>query len=426
MQPNFITRIPDRLEPERNLVSVVLDDGRRLLDVIDRVHAEDFSQPALQAAWEWFLILHREGTKITSYTINQRFSTHHHFATFSHLVRELSDGIMPIFVKDYARDVRAHARRVRAQSAVTRLAVTAEAATTVEEIEDGVRDLFELCCSETATKSARKAADIVADIEAALANPTLTPRFPTGFDTLDRMTGGGLKPGQLVIIAARTGGGKTVVAMNIASHVCKAGIPTVTFSLEMSAQDLVMRCIMSEGSAHGEAGAFEVVRGLPLFVDDSSNVTTRSIAAKIKLLASRHQAKVFIVDYLQLLGSDGGSRETRERIVADMSRTLKIAAKENGVVVVALSQVNADGELRESRAIEQDADLVLHIVDVPETEPDPRNRNGPRIETGEYNFFLRVSKQRGGRAHGPISRARVGAPGIPLHFDGPNFKFTEA
>jgi replicative DNA helicase len=240
------------------------------------------------------------------------------------------------------------------------------------------------------------------------------------------MTGGGLKEGQLAIIAGRTGGGKTVLGMNIVTHVAKSGTPVVAFSLEMSDQDLVMRSILSEGREHGDHGSFEVVRNLPLYVDATSNVTARGITAKIKLLASRHKAKVFVVDYLQLLGTDGGSRETRERIVADMSRSLKICAKETAVAIIALSQVNESGELRESRAIEQDADLVLHVIDVPETTPDPRNRNGPRIETGDYNFFLRVSKQRGGRAHGPIGRAKAGAPGIPLNFDGPNFRFTEA
>ena len=422
----FKNKIPERFEPEVNLLSVIVDDDRRFLDVLNAVSAEDFSLGAFHSAWNWFHELHRAGKRITRYTLKQHYGTTADFETFQQLLRGLADGVMPFLVKDYAADVRRHALRVRAQSEITRLAILADYATGPEEIQEAVRELFDSVCSVMEAGKARKASEIVKDIEAALANPTITPRFPTGFPELDRMTGGGLKEGQLAIIAGRTGGGKTVLGMNILTHVAKSGTPVVAFSLEMSDQDLVMRSILSEGREHGDHGSFEVVRKLPLYVDATSNVTARGITAKIKLLASRHKAKVFVVDYLQLLGTDGGSRETRERIVADMSRSLKICAKETAVAIIALSQVNESGELRESRAIEQDADLVLHVIDVPETTPDPRNRNGPRIETGDYNFFLRVSKQRGGRAHGPIGRAKAGAPGIPLNFDGPNFRFTEA
>ncbi|MDB6133627.1 MAG: replicative helicase [Verrucomicrobiales bacterium] len=169
----------------------------------------------------------------------------------------------------------------------------------------------------------------------------------------------------------------------------------------------------------------ETVRNLPLWVDSTSNITARGIASKIKLLHSRHGIRVFVVDYLQLLGSEGGSRDSRERIVADMSRTLKITAKELDVVVIALSQVNADGELRESRAVEQDADVVLHVVDMPDKIQDPGNPRGPKIDGPDYEFFLRVSKQRGGEAHGPIGRVRGENPGIPLRFHKTNFRFSE-
>ncbi len=422
----FKIKVPERFEPEANLISTIVDDDRRLLEVYDSVSASDFSQEAFSAAWGWFHELHRAGKRINLYTLKQHYGTTSDFEQLQQFLRTLADGVMPFLVKQYAADVRRHALRVRAQTEITRLALLADNATGPEEIQEGVRELFDSVCSVMETGKARKASEIVKDIEEAIANPSFTPRFPTGFPDLDKMINGGLKEGQLIIIAGRTGGGKTVLAMNIAVNAAKAGTPVVAFSLEMSAQDLVMRSIWSEGVGRGEQEAFDIVRNLPLYVDDSSNITARGITAKIKLLASRFKAKVFVVDYLQLLGTDGGSKDTRERIVADMSRSLKICAKETGVAIIALSQVNESGELRESRAIEQDADLVLHVVDVPETMPDPRNRNGPRIETGDYNFFLRVSKQRGGRAHGPISRAKAGAPGIPLNFDGPNFKFTEA
>ncbi|MDB6133751.1 MAG: primary replicative helicase [Verrucomicrobiales bacterium] len=422
---NDYSPLPDRFESERNLISVITDDGKRFLEVFDIVSPDDFSQEAFGCAWRWFREMTDKGQRITPYGLQQAYSAHHQFAQFRSLLIGLADGVLPLFVKDYARDVANHARRERAQRAIARLQANVESARSFEEIADGIRELFEESCSEPASRSARKASAVVKDIEAALANPVLIPRYRTGFPTLDKMLKGGLRGGQLVIVAGRTGGGKTVLGMNLAVQAALDGAPVAAFSLEMSEQDLITRCIFSEGVHSTQEEAMETVRNLPLWVDSTSNITARGIAAKTKLLNSRHGIKVFVVDYLQLLGSEGGSRESRERVVADMSRTLKIAAKELDAVVIALSQVNADGELRESRAIEQDADVVLHVIDLPDKIPDPKNPHGPKIDGPDFNFFLRVSKHRGGEAHGPIGRLSGEKSGIPLRFHKTNFRFAE-
>ena len=419
------TPLPDRLQSERFLMSVVMDDGKRFLEVFDTVSADDFSQEAFSHAWGWFREMTDKNKRITMYALNQAYGTHHSWEPFRSLVMGLNEGVMPMFLKDYARDVKAHANRANAQRAISRLHTAAMAAAGFDEIADGIRELFELTCAERASNGARKANLIVKDIEDALANPIMTPRYKTGLRSLDQMLKGGLRQGNLVIIAGRTGGGKTVLAMNLAVQMASDTIPTVAFSLEMSDKDLIIRCILSETAKLSEDDAKEKVRNLPLYVDDTSNITARGIIAKIKLLKSRYAAKVFVVDYLQLLGTESGSRENRERIVADMSRRLKVCAKEEQVLIIALSQVNADGELRESKAVEQDADVVLHVVDVPETTSDPRGRKGERIETGEYEFFIRVTKHRGGEAHGPIGRAKAGSPGIPVVFHKEISRFME-
>ena len=419
------TPLPDRIQSERFLMSVIMDDGKRFLEVFDTVSADDFSQEAFSHAWGWFRELTDKNKRITMYALNQAYGTHHSWEPFRSLVMGLNEGVMPMFLKDYAKDVKAHANRANAQAAISRLHTAAQAAMGFDEIADGIRELFETACAEKASNGARKASLIVKDLEEALANPIMTPRYKTGLRSLDLMLKGGLRQGQLVIIAGRTGGGKTVLAMNLAVHMAGDGIPTVAFSLEMSDRDLIIRCILSETATLSEDDAKEKVRNLPLYVDDTSNITARGIIAKIKLLKSRYSAKVFIVDYLQLLGTEANSRENRERIVADMSRRLKVCAKEEGVLIIALSQVNADGELRESKAVEQDADVVLHVVDVPETREDPRGRKGERIETGEYDFFIRVTKHRGGEAHGPIGRAKQGSPGIPVNFHKQISRFLE-
>lgn len=405
--------LPNRIESELALLSLVIDKGQRYLEVCGTVSAADFSQPALSSAWSWLEDLTGKNEKIGFYALNQQFGGHRHWEAFKDLLNTqggLLNPAIPAMLQDYARHVVDHSKREGALRAISRLSADAEGARSFDEIADGVQELFQATCGESATGGFEKFSTVVSAIEADLDNPKLAPRHRTGFPALDRMLfKGGMKGGQLVIVAGPTGGGKTVLAMNLLVQMAHDGVPGAAFSLEMDAKDLVLRCLMSESFRASNGDHFDVVRNLPLWVDATSNVTARTISARIKLMAARKGVKVFIVDYLQLIGTEKGNRDSRERIVADMSRTLKLAAKENDVTIIALSQVNADGELRESRAIEHDADIVLQI-----------------IGTDEDEWFLRVCKQRGGESHGPRAMMKEGKEGIPLRFHKQFFRFSEA
>ena len=419
------TPLSDRLTSEKNLIYVVTTDPGKYLDVLGMVKASDFANESFGCAWDWCRELAEKGSPINFYSLSQAFGGHRLFQDFVNALQGNNDAVLSAHVREYAADVAGHSKRDKARRAIIRLSAMAESARGFDEIADGIRNVFDETCGDSVTKSARSFAEIVSSIEASLANPVLIPRYRTGFPTLDRKLKGGFRGGQLVIVAGRTGGGKTVLGMNFAVRAALDGAPVGAFTLEMSDEDLVMRCIMSEGVNRSEEEAMEVVRRLPGRVDSTSSITARGIAAKIKLLHSRHGIRFFVVDYLQLLGAEDGSRDSRERIVADMSRTLKITAKELDVVVIALSQVNADGELRESRAVEQDADIVLHVVDIAQKVTDPSNPRGPKIDGDEYEYFLRITKHRSGEAHGPIGRLKAETAGIPLRFRKENFRFTE-
>lgn len=404
--------LPNRIESELALISLVIDHGQRFLEVCGTVSASDFSQEALSSAWGWLEELTAKNERIGFYALNQHFGGHRHWETFKSLLNSqggLLNPALPALLQDYARHVVGHSRRDKALRDISRLHAEAEGSRSFEEVADGVQELFQTTCGDNATGGFRSFTDIAAEIDRRAADPKLAPRHRTGFPTLDRMLcKGGMKGGQLVIVAGATGGGKTVLAMNLLVQMALDGVPGAAFSLEMDAVDLVLRCVFSEAVHRSEEEALEVVRRLPIWVDESSNVTAKTISARIKLMAARKGVKVFVVDYLQLIGTEKGARDSRERIVADMSRTLKLAAKENDVTVIALSQVNADGELRESRAIEQDADTVLQIIAADEDE-----------------WFLRVCKQRGGASHGPRCMMKEGSEGIPLRFRRENFRFCE-
>jgi replicative DNA helicase len=255
---------------------------------------------------------------------------------------------------------------------------------------------------------------------------------PTGFRDLDDLTNG-LHPGQLIIAAGRPGSGKSTWAADCArSASIKHGMTSCIFSLEMNRTEITMRLLsaeariplqnMKKGTMSDDdwsrlARRMSEVAEAPLFIDDSPNLTMMEIRAKARRLKQRHDLRLIIVDYLQLMSSPKRV-ESRQVEVSEMSRSLKLLAKELDVPVIALSQLNRQPEqradkkpqladLRESGSLEQDADMVilLHREDLYEKE-SPRageadlivakNRNGPTKTVtvafqGHYSRFVDMS-----------------------------------
>ncbi len=235
---------------------------------------------------------------------------------------------------------------------------------------------------------------------------------PTGFTDLDSLTNG-LHPGQLVMIAARPSLGKSTVALDLCRTASiKHGLTSVIFSLEMSRNEIVMRLLsaeaqvplqhmrsgtMSESDWSKLAGKMGAVSDAPLFIDDSPNMNLMEIRAKCRRLKQRHDLRLVVVDYLQLMSS-GKRVESRQQEVSEFSRSLKLLAKELDVPVIAISQLNRGPEqrqdkrpmladLRESGSLEQDADMVLLLH-----REDFYERESPRA--GEADFI--VAKHRNG------------------------------
>lgn len=225
----------------------------------------------------------------------------------------------------------------------------------------------------------------------------------TGFVDLDRMTNG-LKGGEMIVFAARPSMGKTSLAMNIADYVSvELGVPVGVFSLEMTAEALMLRmvCARARVNLSRVSDGFLVERdypkitnaagklaNAPLYIDDSSGLSILQLRAKARRLAQRYGIKLLVIDYLQLLHSTNRKADSRQQEVADISSGVKGLCKELGIPVIVLSQLNRDVErekgrrprlsdLRESGAIEQDADVVGLLY-------RPRNPNQDDEDTGEY------------------------------------------
>ncbi|MGB1451590.1 MAG: replicative DNA helicase, partial [Marinirhabdus sp.] len=241
-------------------------------------------------------------------------------------------------------------------------------------------------------KSSETAHDLVIQAKKRIeeiANKEGLSGIPSGFDELDKLTSG-WQPSDLVIIAARPGMGKTALTLSMARNITVAhNIPVAFFSLEMSSVQLITRLISSETGLSSEklrTGNLEKheweqlnvkVKSLekaPLFIDDTPSLSIFDLRAKARRLSSQHGIKLVIVDYLQLMTAGAGHKAgNREQEISTISRNLKALAKELGVPVIALSQLSRAVEtrggskrpllsdLRESGAIEQDADIVSFI-----------------------------------------------------------------
>ncbi len=260
--------------------------------------------------------------------------------------------------------------------------------------------------------------DIVKDsfrsIEDLYSRQQLITGVPTGFEKIDDLTAG-LQKSELIIIAGRPSMGKTAFALNIALHAAMEGqIPTAVFSLEMSKEQLAFRLLSSEARVDsqrlrkgflGETDwpkltmAAGRLSEAPLYIDDTAAITVLEMKAKSRRLKADRGLGLIVVDYIQLMRSSYRN-ESREREISDISRSLKALAKELNVPVVALSQLNRQVEsrtnrrpqmadLRESGAIEQDADVIAFIY-----RDEVYNKSDDNIDKGIAEII--VAKQRNG------------------------------
>ncbi len=230
--------------------------------------------------------------------------------------------------------------------------------------------------------------DLLDRVQEMAENPNEVTGVPTGFYDFDRMTAG-LQPGDLIVLAARPSMGKTALAINIAEHVAlNEGLPVAVFSMEMGAAQLAVRIVGSIGridQSHMRTGrltddewsrlseTIEKLRTISLHIDESAGLTASELRANARRLARQcGQLGLIVVDYLQLMSGSSGDGENRATELGEISRGLKMLARELKCPVIALSQLNRSVEqrpdkrpmmsdLRESGAIEQDADIIMFI-----------------------------------------------------------------
>jgi replicative DNA helicase len=292
----------------------------------------------------------------------------------------------------------------------------------VESLMDEVeRDILRIC-EDQDQKGIPNIKELVhgaiAQIEQLHAGQGMLSGVGTGFLDLDKMTTG-LHGGEMVVIAARPSMGKTSLAMNIAEHVAiDQKLPVGVFSLEMTAESLVLRMLCSRARVNLRnvregflaerdfpplTNAAGKLSGAPLYIDDTSGLSILQLRAKARRMWQQHGIKLFVIDYLQLVSSTSRRAENRQQEIADISSGVKALAKELNVPVIVLAQLNRElekdknrkprlSDLRESGSIEQDADLVCLLYKPSAGEDD----DGSREENDALPVNLLIAKQRNG------------------------------
>ncbi|PFG18006.1 primary replicative DNA helicase [Propionicimonas paludicola] len=411
---------PQDVLAEQSVLGAMLLSKDAIGDVAEVVKGRDFYRPAHEIIYEAILNLYGRGEPADAITVADELTKRGELGRVGghiYLHELLSQVSIASNASYYAEIVKEKAilrRLVEASLKISQLGYSGQGdvAGIVDAAQQAIYEVAEGKASEDYQPLSELMESTLDEIEALDAHGTMAG-VPTGFLDLDELTNG-LHPGQMVIIAARPGVGKSTLGLDFARAASIGhGLCSAFFSLEMTKTEIVMRLI----SAEAQVALNEIRKGhmsdenwrriarktaeistAPLYIDDSPNLTMMEIRAKARRLKQRNDLKLVIVDYMQLMSS-GKRVESRQLEVSEFSRQMKLLAKELEVPVVALSQLNRGPEqrtdkkpmlsdLRESGSLEQDADMVILLH-----RDDMYNNSSDR--TGEADLI--VAKHRNGQ-----------------------------
>ena len=408
--------LPHNLEAERCVLGAVLIHNDAFNQAAQLIDAHDFFRDAHRRVFDKMVDLNERGEVIDLVTLKDELERSGDLDGVGGpaYIAGLVDGVpRSTHVEYYAHIVKEKATRRQIIFAANEILQTAY---TGEGGADTVLDKAEQAIFRIADDSVHTGFvalhDLVeashTNIDKLQAGEGAVTGVPSGFVDLDKLTRG-FQPSDLVLIAARPSMGKTALVLNIAQHLGVHTEMTVgVFSLEMSKEQLFMRMLTTEagidshkfrGGFLGQrdydalAGALTRLDGAKVFIDDSPSIGVLEMRAKARRLKSEHGLHLLVIDYLQLM-TGRGRFDNRTQELASISRSLKGLAKELDVPVVALSQLSRAPEsrsdrrpqlsdLRESGALEQDADLVLFIFREEQYDPSPENENLAEIIIGK-------------------------------------------
>jgi replicative DNA helicase len=411
---------PHNLEAEESVLGSTMLSGEAIAAVVEIVKAGDFYRPAHRRIYEAILGIYARGEPVDAITTVEELKRRQALEEVGgplYIYNLVETVPTPASAAYYARIVADHALLRRLIEAASQIMSRAYAVPEdPRKAADEAEGLVYAVSRQDETSQVVMLRDLVDESMVALEHiqqrDSAFAGVPTGFVDVDNLLSG-LQKGNLLVIAARPGVGKSSFVTNIARNVAAdSGVPVAMFSLEMSRFEIGMRLLCGEARVAWDrvrsgrmateewtriVEAAEILHETPLYIVDSGNVTIVDIRAKARRLRSRPEGLgLIIVDYLQLM-SGHLRTENRQQEVAEISRSLKLLAKELEIPVIAVSQLNRNPEtradkrpqlsdLRESGSIEQDADVVMFIHRDDSDDPQvkgkadiivAKHRNGP-------------------------------------------------
>ena len=422
---------PHSLEAEQTVLGGLMIDNSTWDQVADVVTPQDFYRRDHRLIFEAIAALAEQSQPCDVVTLSEWLENHNELDNaggLSYLGSLAKNTPTAANIKAYAEIVRERSvlrQLIRVSTDIATMAYNTEGRSSSEILDQAEKQVFDIAEQGSRGRSGYSGikdllVKAVDRIDALYQDSSAYTGVPTGFSDFDEKTSG-LQNSDLIIIAGRPSMGKTSFAMNIVEHAAiKNKSPVAVFSMEMPGEQLVMRMMSSLGRIDQHkirtgklddtdwprlTSAVGILNDAPIYIDDTPGLTPMEIRARARRIKREHGLGLIVIDYLQLMQGSGNSNENRATEISEISRSLKGLAKELSVPVIALSQLNRSleqrpnkrpimSDLRESGAIEQDADVIVFIY-----RDEVYNEDSPDKGTAE----VIIGKQR----NGPIGMSRL-------------------
>lgn len=437
-------RIPPQVvDIEESVLGAIMIDEDALINTIDRLRPEHFYKEENKEIFNAIFSLNAEGMDVDIMTVSEKLKKRGMFEAvggsfkLSTLIERVASAAhVETYVKMLAEKyIQRELIRVSTQTLSNAYKETSDILELLDETETNFLAINDSNFNSQEKNMSTLSELVIKEIDDAQNSDSNTIGLPSGFGELDNITGG-FQPGALIILAARPAMGKTAFALNIARNLAmKFNKSVAVFSLEMTATELMMRLVSSEAEVEGQRlkrGDQITTRELDkvkekarelgnckMYIDDNPGLNIMELKAKCKRMKKAHNIDMVFIDYLQLMNGNDTRNNNREQEISYISRQLKALAKELAIPVLALSQLSREVEkrggskepmlsdLRESGAIEQDADIVMFIY-----RPEYYGEREDSYGSTEGIAYINVAKNRAGS----INKARLGFQGRYVKF----------
>jgi len=420
MEEMFLkNRIPHNREAEQAIIGAMLMDRDAILTASEMLNEEDFYESSYGILFETIVELHHQEKPVDLITLQNRLREKNVPEEISNLdyARELVAAVQTTAnIKYYAKIVAEKStlrRMIQLSKEIEKMCYLQKEPTEeiVENIEKSVFQISQRRKEDSFEQIGQIVLETLEEVEIASKTRGTVTGIPTGFVDLDNKTAG-LHNSQLIIIGARPAMGKTAFVLNVAHHVaCREKKTVAIFSLEMNKKELTKRLLSLEGMIDAQAlrtgnlnereweklvESAGVIGKSNLIIDDTPGISNiKTLSSKCRKYKAEKGLDLIIIDYLQLMNGSSRSRNaSRENEVSEISRSLKSLARELDIPIIALSQINRKSversdhrpvvaDLRESGAIEQDADIIMFIHREEVYNPDTEDKNKAELIIGK-------------------------------------------